>query len=134
MRLIIAILPRIYLGVIFLYAGGTKLLSHAGIVAPVEGFLHAVAMQNGFPWYQWIVGTIVLPHVSIFAPLVMVAELFVGLSLLSGRFTRAGAAVAIFLLANYLCAKGMLPWYPASNDWADIVLALLVFFGRNSSR
>ena len=91
-------------------------------------------MQDGFPWYQWVVGTIVLPHVTIFAALVTIAELFVGVTMLSGRFTRAGATVAIFLLVNYLCAKGMYPWYPASNDAADIVLALVVLYGRTGSR
>lgn len=134
MRSIISILPRLYLGVIFLYAGGMKLLHVSTLETQVGGFLHAVAMQSGFPWYQSFVGTFVLPHVSIFAPLIMVAELFVAVTMLAGRLTRAGAMVAIVLLANYLCAKGMLPWYAASNDWADIVLALLVIYGRTSSR
>ncbi len=35
-------------------------------------------------------------------------------------------AIAIALLANYAAAKGLAPWSPASNDTADIVLALVV--------
>jgi uncharacterized membrane protein YphA (DoxX/SURF4 family) len=49
--------------------------------------------------------------------------------MLFGLATRAGAVVAIFLLLNYLFAKGLPFWSPGSNDMADIVLALVVLFG-----
>jgi uncharacterized membrane protein YphA (DoxX/SURF4 family) len=50
----------------------------------------------------------------------------IGIGLLLGLGTRAAAIIAIFLNCNYLCAKGLPPWAPASNDMPDIILALVV--------
>ncbi len=44
-----------------------------------------------------------------------------------GITTRLAAAVAIFLLVNYLCAKGRMPWVPGI-DPSDILLALIVLY------
>jgi len=37
--------------------------------------------------------------------------------------------VALFLLVNYLCAKGAVPWGPGI-DQSDIVLALIILFSN----
>lgn len=95
----------------------------------LAGFLNAVALQQGFPWYRAFVSSVVLPHASLFAALVVLAELYVATAMLLGLTTRLAGAVAILLLVNYLCAKGMTPWSPASNDSADIVLSLVVAIG-----
>ena len=120
------LLPRLYLSIIFLVAVSAKLTSTGGFAPRMIGFLNATALQSAAPWYQAFVRTVVLTHASLFAGLVIAGELVVGITLLVGLATRAGAAVAIVLLFNYFSAKGLPPWSPASNDIADIVLCILV--------
>jgi uncharacterized membrane protein YphA (DoxX/SURF4 family) len=93
----------------------------------LAGFLSHVAAADAFGWYDRFLTAIVIPNVRVFAILIVAGELLVAASMLSGIGTRATAVLAILLLANYACAKGMPPWSPASNDTADIVLALIVF-------
>lgn len=123
------VLPRVYLGLMFLLAAVAKLAAPPGFAKVLAGYLHAVALVQGFPWYQEVVRTLILPHVALFAALVTIGELFVGVAMLLGIATRPASAVAIFLLLNYLCSKGMPMWAPASNDTADIILALTVGIG-----
>ena len=102
-----AILPRLYLGVIFAVAAYAKIFAPAGFAKSLAGFLNAVALTSGFGWYQELVRTVILPHIAFFAVLVTLCEAFVAVTMLLGFLTRAGAVVAICLLLNYLCAKGL---------------------------
>ncbi len=78
------------------------------------------------PWYKPFIQGVVVPHISLFATLIIAGELVAGVTLLLGIATRAGAIIAIALNCNYLMAKGLPPWAPASNDAADIILAVTV--------
>ena len=49
-----------------------------------------------------------------------------GIALVLGLTTRFATALALFLLLNYMCAKGAVPWGPGI-DQSDIVLALIIF-------
>ena len=120
------VLPRVYLGVIFLYAAYTKMTIPVGFPTAFRGFLNVVAIPHAFAWYKPILTGLVLPHADVFAPLIIVAEALAGIGLLLGLGTRVAAIIAIFLNLNYMLAKGMPPWAPASNDAPDIVLALVV--------
>ena|SRR5579862_8301881 len=122
------VLPRLYLGTIFAVSAFTKITS-PNFAATLVGFLNAMAMNSGFPWYRSFLASIVIPHAGVFATLVTAGETYVAVAMLLGVTTRVAAGVAILLLANYLCAKGMLPWMPASNDAADIVLSIVVMAG-----
>jgi len=120
------VILRVYLGIIFLVAARPKL---GGDFAPrVTGFLENVALEQGYPFYQTFLRGTVLPNVEAFAPLIAGGELLVGIALVLGLATRFAAAGALFLLLNYLLAKGALPWQPSSNDgaFAMISVALLV--------
>jgi len=123
------LLPRLYLAMIFCVAAIGKLRGGRDFSGAMAGFLSDVTLKGGYGWYQGIVRSLVLPHAHTFAWLVIIAESCIGISMLFGLATRAGAVVAIFLLLNYLCAKGLPFWSPGSNDMADIVLALVVLFG-----
>ncbi len=118
------VLPRVYLGVIFLYAAYAKMTVPVGFPTALRGFLNAVALPNAFPWYKPILTGLVLSHTDLFGPLIIVGETLAGIGLLLGLGTRAAAIIAIFLNLNYLFAKGMPPWAPASNDAPDIIIAL----------
>ena len=115
------VLTRVTLGASFLF-------SDHGSATPGElpGFL-AFAQQKAFGWYARLLDALVIPHVAVFGKLVVVAELAVGVALILGAATRATAVLAIFLLGNYLCAKGRMPWYPGI-DASDILLSLIILF------
>ena len=115
------VLARVYLGISFLF-------SDHGNAQPNElaGFLK-YALKNGYGWYQNVLNTFVIPHGSTFGTLIVIAEIYVGIALVLGFTTRVAASVALFLLLNYLCAKGALPWGPGI-DQSDIVLALIILF------
>src|SRR5262249_24410893 len=118
-RLWLFVLARVYLGISFLF-------SDHGNAQPNElaGFLK-FALKNGYDRYQELLTGFVLPHRSAFGTLVVVAEIYVGIALVLGFTTRLAALVALFLLLNYMCAKGALPWGPGI-DQSDIILALII--------
>lgn len=113
------VLARIYLGISFLF-------SDHGNARPNEltGFLK-YALRNGYGWYQNLLNSVVVPHSATFGTLVVIAEIYVGIALVLGITTRLAALVALFLLINYLCAKGAVPWGPGI-DQSDIILAFII--------
>jgi len=119
LRLWLFVLARVYLGASFLF-------SDHGNAQPNElaGFLK-FALKNGYGWYQNLLKSVVIPHSSTFGTLVVTAEIYVGIALLLGFTTRLASCVALFLLLNYISAKGALPWGPGI-DQSDIVLAIII--------
>ena len=113
------VVARVYLGISFLF-------SDHGNAQPNElaGFLK-FALRNGYDWYQRLLNFVVVPHSSTFGALVVIAEIYVGIALVVGFTTRLASCVAVFLLLNYMCAKGALPWGPGI-DQSDIILALII--------
>ena len=71
----------------------------------------------------------VVPHAATVGILIVIAEIYVAIALVFGLTRRLAACVAIFLLLNYLCAKGALPWGPGI-DQSDIILALIVLLSN----
>ncbi len=97
---------RIYIGLLWLAYGTSKLNSEW--VAPRGDFYEAAKYASGHiqgPMHDFIVG-IVLPHEKTFALLVAVGETLVGISLLLGLLTRAGAVGGMFLSFTYYLATG----------------------------
>ena len=115
------VLARIYLGISFFF-------SDHGNAQPNEaaGFLK-FALKNGYSWYQSLLNSVVVPHAAIFARLIVVTEIYIGIALVIGLTTRLAAWLALFLLLNYMCAKGAVPWGPGI-DQSDIILALIILF------
>jgi len=115
------VFARVYLGTSFLF-------SDHGNAQPNElaGFLK-YALRNGYGWYQNLLNFVVVPHSSTFGTLVVIAEIYIGIALVIGFTTRLASCVALFLLLNYMCAKGALPLGPGI-DQSDIILAVIIFF------
>ena len=116
----IGVLARVYLGISFFF-------SDHGNAQPNEAarFLK-FALKNGYSWYQNLLKSAVVPHAATFAKLVVIGEIYIGIALVLGLTTRFATALALFLLLNYMCAKGAVPWGPGI-DQSDIVLALIIF-------
>lgn len=117
---------RIYLGIIFLVAVWPKLTAQPDFTLRLTGFLENVALVQGHLFYRSFVEAAVIPHAAGFATLVVTAELATGVLLFVGLATRLAALIGIVLLLNYMFAKGMWPWTPASNDGAFIMIAAAV--------
>jgi len=116
-------LARIYLGVSFFF-------SDHGNARPdeVAGFLK-YALAHGYSWYAGFLNAVVVSRSAMFGTLVVVVEIYIAIALVLGLTTRLAACLAIFLLLNYLCAKGAVPWGPGI-DQSDIILALIILFGN----
>jgi thiosulfate dehydrogenase (quinone) large subunit len=121
---------RLYLGAAFLNAASNKVGSAnwnhwpdwmAGVI---NGRLpHAAAL------YRPILSDLIVPHVHVFAPLVAITEIVVGIALLLGGATRLAAAIGILLTANYFLLDGMTV-IDVSNDAAFIVALMIVLIAR----
>jgi len=66
----------------------------------------AIALQGT------LVRDIVLPHLTVFGPLVYLVELIIGVTLLLGLFSRAGALLGLLMGLNL-----WLGLYSADNEW-----------------
>lgn len=122
------VILRVYLGVIFLIAVASK-LAHPGWAANLPGLFAAGPFQRAHPFYLAFIRALVLPHTGLVGALVVAGELVVGVSLVSGVATRLGALVAMWLVTNYMFAKGAWWWFPASNDAACFFIALVLILG-----
>lgn len=127
-RALLAVL-RVYLGVILLVAVWPKLTADPSFAPRLTGFVERFALENGHGFYKPFLESVVLPNAGLFAWLVTVGELLVGAALVTGTATRIAAAGAIFLMLNYLFAKGAWWWHPSSNDAALQFIALVVLIG-----
>ncbi len=128
-------LPGVALLVARLYAA--QYLLQTGFGKLSRGFLWGGALMpqlerflagTSHAWYKaWLVN-VVIPHEHVCAILVALGEPLVGVALLLGALTRFSAGVGIFMVGNYLFAKG---WSnPAANlDKTFITLLLVILIG-----
>jgi uncharacterized membrane protein YphA (DoxX/SURF4 family) len=68
-----------------------------------------------------LVGSIVLPNIHVFGPLVYAIELAIGVSLLLGLFSRAGAVLGALMALNL-----WLGLYSAPNEWPWTYMFLII--------
>jgi len=83
-----------------------------------------------FPWYRAFLQTAVLPNTAIFAGLVTVAEIGLGLLLVLGLLVRVASVLSILLLLNYLFATWHLGFpYTTLNILFLVALVVLLVTG-----
>ncbi len=122
------LVARVYVGYWFLWTGLTKIvrgfLQGGGLMPQLERFVAGTPHA----WYKaWLV-KVVIPHEHLFAVLVSLGETLAGAALLLGALTRFSAGAGMFMVGNYLFAKG---WTnpAASHDKDFLVLLLVVLVG-----
>jgi len=81
---------------------------------PLSSFV-VRSLEGATPSYSDFLATTVLPNADRFAQLVVLGEWVTGISLLAGLLTRMGSLVGMWLMLNYMLAKG-LPRFPLSSD------------------
>lgn len=123
-------LVRVNIGVMFLLAAYAKVSAGAQWPNRMVGFLNYQA-EKSFDFYREFVTGVVVPNKEIFGYMVAYGELFVALSLILGMTTRWGSMVGIFMVSNFIMAKGVFFWTPSSND-AMYILALLALLFINT--
>ena len=87
-------------------------------------YLQLEAQYPAFGFYGRLVESVVIPNFTLFAWLIFLAELLVGLSLLTGTLTRLGAAVGLLMALNL--GVGMLA-VPNEWPWSYVMLAMFHF-------
>jgi len=105
---------------------------------PAEGrglmdWLQLEVAHAAFPLYGQLVEQVVLPNFTLFAWLIFLAELAVGLSLLTGAFTRIGALLGLAMAVNL--GIGLLE-VPGDWPWRYALLAMWhgLFFVTDAGR
>jgi thiosulfate dehydrogenase (quinone) large subunit len=119
-------LSRIAIGVLWLFSLRWKLPPD---FAPANGpglmdWLQLEAQYPAFDFYGRFVESIVIPNFTFFAWIIFLAELLVGLSLLTGTLTRLGAAAGLLMALNL--GIGLLE---VPNEWPWSYIMLAMFHG-----
>ena len=123
---------RLYVGS-YIFLTGTGKLSRGflwgGALMPqLQRFLATTPHE----WYRHWLTTVVIPHERLFAVLTAVGETAVGIALVLGALTRFSAFVGIFMVGNYLFAKGF--WNPAAVHDKDFIVLLVVLLLAGGGR
>jgi thiosulfate dehydrogenase [quinone] large subunit len=101
-------IARILTGCMWIAHGIPKFTNAADFMPPsgaMAGFIgKAVGASTG--GYHTFLTTVVVPNMGLFAELVRLGEVLVGVSLILGAATRVGGLVGVVLALNYIFAKG----------------------------
>ena len=122
------LLARLYVGYWFLVTGfgkiGRGFLQGGALLPQLERFVAGTPHA----WYKAWLANIVIPNEHAIAVLVTLGETLAGIALLLGALTRCSAAVGIFMVGNYLFAKGW-PNPAASHDKDFLILLVVILLG-----
>ena len=87
-----------------------------------------------YAWYRRFMTDYVVPHNELFGYLVMIGEIGVGVCLLVGFFTRAAAAVGLFMVINYYLGPGMARGGAMVAQQQTFMIVLAIFILANPGR
>jgi uncharacterized membrane protein YphA (DoxX/SURF4 family) len=118
---------RILTGGIWLVHAIPKFTDSDSFMPPngaIVGFItKAIANPETNPAYHTFLANAVLPNIAIFAELVRLSELMVGVALVLGVLTRLGGFGSVFLTLNYMAASRGFSTFAA---WGTLDATLLI--------
>lgn len=119
---------RIVTGAIWLSHGVSKFTQSARFMPPggVMASYVARGLQTASPPYHAFLANTVQPNIMLFAELVRLGEVLVGVSLVLGVLTRVGGFFGIVLTLNYIAARGHM-LSSATLQSTDFALLMLSF-------
>jgi uncharacterized membrane protein YphA (DoxX/SURF4 family) len=123
-------LVRVLTGLIWLIHGAPKFINSAGFMPPngaIVQYVQAGVAKTSGPYHDFLLN-VVQPNIGIFAELVRLGEVCVGLSLVFGLFTRVGGLVGIILPLDYMAGRGAIGTF---TDWSGLDAALLLLSAIN---
>ena len=106
---------RLYCGAFWLIHGIPKFMNN-DFLTFLPSMTQKLAASSTGPYHTFMVTTVV-PHADVIAQLMRAGEVLVGISLVLGLFTRAGAIGGMFLALNYILAKGA---FATLDAWASL--------------
>ena len=106
---------RIGVGIMFAIAATGKVSAGTGWPGRMAGFISFQAEKTP-ALYRAFLESVVIPNQSLFGYFVAYGEVLVAVSLILGLFSRWGAVLGLFLVANFWLAKGGVFWVPSAND------------------
>jgi thiosulfate dehydrogenase (quinone) large subunit len=124
------LIGRLFTGYWFLSAALIKIFPRNFLFSDaLLSSLNVFLAGPGPTWYKAFLSDVVIPNLRLFAWLDVAGELSVGVGLLLGLWTRASCLVALFLVLNYLSAKGFAN--PAAGlDKVFVALLLVLYLGH----
>lgn len=124
------LIGRLFTGYWFLSASLIKIFERDYLFSDaLLGPLNAFLAGPGPEWYKAFLAHVVIPNLRLFAWLDVAGEFCVGVGLLFGLWTRASCLVALFLVLNYLSAKGF-DNSAAGIDKVFIALILVLYLSQ----
>lgn len=124
------LIGRLFTGYWFLSAAFIKIFQRDYLFSDaLRGVLNGFLAGPAPEWYKAFLSAVVVPNVRLFSWLDVAGELCVGAGLLLGLWTRASCLVGLFLVLNYLSAKGFAS-PGAGLDKAFVVLILMLYLGN----
>jgi uncharacterized membrane protein YphA (DoxX/SURF4 family) len=114
---------RILIGILWLYSLRWKLPPDF-VPAAGKGLMDWLELEVQYPafsFYGELISSIVIPNFTLFAWLIFLTELLVGLSLLIGTMTRMGGLIGLLLAINL--GIGLLE-VPGEWPWSYVMLAM----------
>jgi thiosulfate dehydrogenase [quinone] large subunit len=120
---------RVVTGCIWLAHGISKFTQSASFMPPNGTIVMYVqrGLQTAGPAYHGFLVGVVQPNLALFAELVRLGEVLVGISLVLGVLSRVGGFFGIVLTLNYIAARGHMFSSSAlqSNDFALLTLSFI---------
>lgn len=123
---------RVYLGVVFAFAGVEQLLGTPPWGATrdwptsLQKYLAAFGAKSA-PFYTGFSQSVLVAHKDIVAVLLPWIHVIIAMALLLGVATRMTTTIALFLLVNYMALTGVMPYSPdAISALAALMLAVLL--------
>ena len=114
---------RILIGILWLFSLRWKLPPNF-MPATGKGLMDWLELEIQYPafsFYSEFVSTIVIPNFTLFAWMIFLTELLVGISLLTGSLTRLGGLIGLLMAINL--GVGLLE-VPGEWPWSYVMLAM----------
>ena len=116
---------RLLLGLEWFIAGLHKLIdpTYVGGMAGTLSFFASGNVNNA--WYVNLTNNIFIPNAEVFAWLVSLGELLIGLGLILGIFVNFSALIGVFLNLNFYFAASWLSASTQSINWIMAAISLI---------
>ncbi len=103
------LLTQLFIGLGWLRAAGEKVIDPEWWDGTTIGGFIAINYQTTLGWYRPLIDNFIGPNAEIIAVVVVIAQIAVAASLLSGRYLGYGLGLGIFLNLNFLIIGGVNP-------------------------
>lgn len=116
---------RILFGFLFIQAGASKALGEQFGATSMLSFLES-KREASFQFYLLFVDNLVLQVPLVFALLVVLGEIGLGLSLLFSKKIKLIGGLGIFMMMNFMFVKGQLPWQLGADQVFSLIILIIM--------